>query len=324
MNHPTDRIEYIDFAAGVMIVWLLCYHALWPMFETRVLQVIPWFFFFMPWFFYKSGYFFSPKPLRTAIKKDARKLLRQYVIWSIIGYICYFLQLYFYDHLTFRTLLYRSLKSLFLIGAVPINLSLWFLPILFVVHFLVTVLCRKFDLIWIGLTCLLLSIAIHYIPYVNTIRPIYATAWGLFFFCGGAYLRKYEQNKWVIGVATIVLLIAYIFTKTPITYDCSHEIAWYEYVYWYPASIAGCVVLNNICRWFTKLPSFLFKWVGRHAMLFFVMQGIIYVVVHDWLYHIHPEWYATWQGLVLVGIAYVVLIVPTCLIVDRIKNVKKS
>ena len=57
-------------------------------------------------------------------------------------------------------------------------------------------------------------------------------------------------------------------------------------------------------------------------MLFYVMQGVICVVIPDWLCHNQLALYNSWIGVVIVCVAYIVLIVPTCLIVDRIKENK--
>lgn len=253
----SNRLEHIDIGAGIMILWLLWYHALWPIYESRVLETIPWLFFFMPWFFYKSGYFFTSKPIKATIKKDAGKLLWQYMIWSIIGYAYYIVSLYLYDELTLKTIIYRPLHSLFAVGAVPANRSLWFLPILFVVHQMVNVLSRKISLLWIGIVSMLIAIGLYLPDFAEMPRPLYATFWGMCFFSFGAYLRKYEQNKYVILLSVIILLIAFLFTTTPTVYD--QRVDWYMYIYWYPACIAGCIIFNNVCR---CIHTYIHTWRG--------------------------------------------------------------
>ena len=207
----TTRIDHIDIAAGIMILWLLLYHALWPIYESEVLHTIPWFFYFMPWFFYKSGYFFAPKPLNVTIRKDASKLLKQYAIWSIIGFFFYIAELLMFgDGISFHTLFYKPLRNLIFIGAVPVDRSLWFLPVLFFVHLLATIFSRKVDLLWVGIICLIIAVALHFIHYDNMPRPIYATAWGLFFFSVGNKLSKIENNILVFLGAIAVLIVEFL------------------------------------------------------------------------------------------------------------------
>jgi len=57
-------------------------------------------------------------------------------------------------------------------------------------------------------------------------------------------------------------------------------------------------------------------------MTFYVAQGIIYVVIYDWLVYCHEEYYATWTGVFLCLIAYLILIVPLCHCLDKYSGKK--
>ena len=50
---------------------------------------LPWLFFFMPWFFYKSGNLFNSRDERQLLKGDIKKLIGNFIIWSLVGYICF-------------------------------------------------------------------------------------------------------------------------------------------------------------------------------------------------------------------------------------------
>ncbi len=136
---PRQRIPFIDFAAGIMILWMIIYHALcyeWG-FISRGIEItnpcvyFPYLSFFMPWFFYKSGQFFEKRPMKESLSKDARKLLLTFVIWSAIGYTFYLLFGTLNHSLTLRSATYSIARGLFLTGKVPINEPLWFLLTLF-------------------------------------------------------------------------------------------------------------------------------------------------------------------------------------------------
>ena len=106
-----ERIPYIDLGAGIMILWVLLFHALGKHFalELQGLQNVagdsslpdgthayidangiiraldaraffPYLHFFMPWFFYKSGQFFKKRDAKELIEKDTRKLLYPFII----------------------------------------------------------------------------------------------------------------------------------------------------------------------------------------------------------------------------------------------------
>ena len=89
------RLPWLDFASGIMILWMIIYHALqtawnyelnglWNITDLSLLPegvhafinsegnlevlnpclVFPWLHFFMPWFFYKSGQFFQKRSVK--------------------------------------------------------------------------------------------------------------------------------------------------------------------------------------------------------------------------------------------------------------------
>ena len=58
-----NRLKYLDVASGIMTIWVIVFHAIYPMYGTDELKVIPWLYYFMPWFFYKAGMMFHPKEI---------------------------------------------------------------------------------------------------------------------------------------------------------------------------------------------------------------------------------------------------------------------
>lgn len=317
-----ERIGYMDIGAGVMILWLLCYHALFMKYETSPLVVIPWFFYFMPWFFYKSGYFFSQKPVLEGVRKDARKLLLPFVFWSAIGYVGYLILHVIYNGpITVHEAVYVPIRSFVLLGSIPINMPLLFLVVLPMVHVSANILCKRVNALVVAIVSMVVATGLHLMHWAYMPRIIYAMAWGVCFFCAGNWLRKYEQNVVLVVVSVIILVVTILYTPIPGTYDIADSLPLYWYVGWYPASIAGCVVLNNVSRWIDKVPNYVLKWVGRHAMTFYVMHGIVCVVIQKWLAHNQIEWYRSTVGLIIVFVAYLVVIVPICIIKDRrLKN----
>lgn len=328
-----SRISYWDLGAGIMILWLLYYHALYPMYGREILNVFPYLFFFMPWFFYKSGYFYTPNPLKENAYRDARKLLKQFVVWGAIGYLCYMLHHYLlYDDVTMRMAFYTPVRSLLLGGAVWGNSALWFLLTLFFVRQVAAWLYPKYNTALIMVVSALLAWAIHFIDYQYMPGYVYTTAWGLCFFSAGYLLKQYEQNKWLILAALIILFVTFSFTEIPSVYKKEDTIEWYWYILWYPASIAGCVVFLNICRWIDMLGKRIFKnvqcdmpfpilkWVGVNAMTFYVAHAIICRITQEIIGVYYSQYYDSWIGLLIVIVAYIVIIVPLCFMVNMIKS----
>ena len=142
VNTPeTNRLPWLDFASGVMILWMIVYHVIqvaWGS-EVNPCVVFPWLHFFMPWFFYKSGMFFQKRSVKELWMKDRQKLLKAFLIWSIVGYALFLLIGICNQTLTLRNTTYLVIRRLFMTGAPPLNTPLWFLLTLFGVRFVANI-----------------------------------------------------------------------------------------------------------------------------------------------------------------------------------------
>ena len=247
-----ERLTYLDIAAGIMTIWVMVFHAIYPMYGREELTVVPWFYYFMPWFFYKAGMMFRPKDMRDEIRGGWKKLIITFIIWSFIGWLAYIGWHWFAGDLTPRIAFYSPLRSLLLTASVPLNGAIWFLPILFLVRIIGNWLIGKniragWIILGSGLVVLMLKL-LHW-----RFMPAYidATAWGLFFFACGYLLKGKETNKWIAGVAAL-LFIGSLFTDIPSVYSKSGTPL--IQALWYPACVAGCITFNNICRMVATVP----------------------------------------------------------------------
>lgn len=83
-----ERIEWLDYLSGLLIVWKIVYHAFIYTGNKHILiceELYRAFYFFMPWFFFKSGMFAVEKTIKVCVIFSAKKLLVPYVIFSILG-----------------------------------------------------------------------------------------------------------------------------------------------------------------------------------------------------------------------------------------------
>lgn len=311
-----NRLRYLDLASGVMIIWLLLYHALYPMVGDNISGKIPFLYFFMPWFFYKSGMMFHLSEPKELIKKDYSKLIRTFIIWSIIGYVFYLLWHGFRLHdLSFRIALYCPIRSFILGGSVPINTALWFLPVLFLVRQIANYGISKMHPLWMVLcglilTAITLTIRSRFFPFWLS-----STCWGLFFFCSGYYLKDKAEKWWVILIAAIVFIGSF-FTAIPSVYS-DNSPQWHNFILWLPACVCSSITYNNICRWLEKgidcvchgkwfFP--IFSYVGKNSMTYYVGHYIIFKLGFDVIALLKEEWYSSWQGLCIVIVCYAVIL----------------
>ncbi|MBQ0088570.1 MAG: acyltransferase [Prevotellaceae bacterium] len=320
-----NRLKYLDLASGIMIVWLLLYHALYPMVGDNISGKIPFLYFFMPWFFYKSGMMFHLSNSKKLLKKDYSKLIRTFIIWSIIGYVVYLLWHGCKLHdLSLRIALYCPIRSLALGGSIPLNSALWFLPVLFLVRQIANYGISKIHPLWMVLfsliaTAIMLTIKSRFFPFWLS-----STCWGLFFFCVGYYLKD-KENKWWVTLVALILCAGSYFTAIPSVYS-DNSPQWHNFMLWLPACVCACITFNNVCRWLERsidnvchgkwfFP--IFSYVGRNSMTYYVGHYLIFKLGFDIIATHKAEWYASWQGLCIVIGCYAVILTSISIFLTR-------
>ena len=161
-----EREHYIDVIAGIMIFWMILGHC--SFFSHQSVPFYSLLSFYMPWFFYKSGMFFASRDSVSLLKKDSKKLLRYYLIYSAIGWLVWSIcgiadgSLGFGDcfALTLKTFLYR--------GCIKGNGALWFLLSFFIVrqfsNFLIN---KKLQTHILAFICFTIAAALYAIGWYN-------------------------------------------------------------------------------------------------------------------------------------------------------------
>lgn len=315
-----ERIPYIDLGAGIMILWMIIFHALgqaycmelydlWDVMDLSLLPegthayinaegrvaplsavvVFPYLHFFMPWFFYKSGQFFKKREKGSLLHKDSNKLLRQFVIWSVIGYMVFLCFCYAEGNFTFRQVIYRVARCLFLEGYIMLNVPLWFLLTLFGVRQVANIVLPKKEgdkFYWLRcLTIILLGYTISYFAFRldHRLLPQWIAngASGLAFFTMGYCLQKYETKWWLI-LPCVFAYIASCIWGFPIVGMKDNFLHSGIYLLNMPACFAGIVVFNVICRYvarYLRVLSLPFEYIGKYAMIIYVSHGILYTSV---------------------------------------------
>lgn len=345
----TSRLPWLDFASGIMILWMIVYHAistawgyevhdLWGITDASLLPegvhafincngklellnpcvVFPWLHFFMPWFFYKSGQFFKKTSTKDLWKKDSQKLLKTFVIWSAIGYIFYLLIGLLNDSLTLRNTTYSIVRGLFLTGKVPINTPLWFLLTLFGVRFVANKLLpdREEKYMWLKIAVMILSgYVVSYLAYRYNHRllPYWVAngAAGLSFFTVGYAMRDYEQ-KWLVIVPCILVYVLGCVFGFPIVDMWPNQLVAGNYLLWIPSALCCIIAYNALCQWtyqFIRIKPI--ELVGKNAMMIYVIHILIVTIFVDLvLYYCN----VSIQSLAVIGliIAVYAVMLPLC------------
>lgn len=328
---PKQRIPYIDFAAGIMILWMIIYHALcygWG-FNSHGVEItnpcvyFPYLSFFMPWFFYKSGQFFEKCPMKENLTKDVRKLLLTFIIWSAIGYAMFLLFGILNHSLTLRSATYSIARGLFLTGKVPINEPLWFLLTLFGVRFVANAILPDRNSKYMGLSIIAIAVLGYGVAYLayrfnHPLLPFWIAngASGLAFFALGYGMRDYEHKWWIIVPCVLVYVIC-CFIGFPLVDMMFNKLLAGNYLLWLPVAFCGIITFNALCRFIYRFIRIkLIEIAGQNAMNIYVTHILIvltctFILEYFDLSRLFP--YTIW---ILLG-SYVLCLPICCYLLNR-------
>ena len=361
-NHPITsspseaRLPWLDFASGIMILWMIVYHAiqaswcyevrdLWGITDASLLPegihafinsdgklevlnpcvVFPWLHFFMPWFFYKSGQFFKKQCTEELWKKDSKKLIKTFVIWSLVSYVFFLVFGWLNNSLTFRSATYSVVRALFLRGFIPINCPLWFLLTLFGVRFVANQLLPKRDDNNVCLKIVALVLTSYVVSYLtfrfnHRLLPYWIAngTSGLCFFMLGYALRDWEKKWWVILTSVSICLVSYIIDCPAIVDMFNNSLLLGKYLLWIPISLSCIISFNFICRVFNKHARVrIIENIGCNAMTILVTHCLIYATISQILSHLTINL----PYLIVLGIivfSYIIILPICCFLKNKI------
>lgn len=302
------RVDYIDLGAGILIIWVMMFHAInnahvYGQTDARV--AIPFLTFSMPWFFYKSGQFFNPARGWEGVRRDVRKFLIPFAQWTLIGYAVQLIVLLIDHDLSFQTAVVDSLYKFYIYGYIPIDVPLWFVLSLFVTKVIAQGLLTK------GihpLACMIGGLTVSYLHFLvngndEPVLPVYIAnvAQGIAFFMMGYMWSKYETNRWLM-VVCMTGYVALQVTGYPIVGLHRNVLLQGPYLMWPVSAYCGIVAFNNVCRWIGRIAPL--NYAGRHAMTLLLSHGIIYMT---WVHYstLHPV-----VTVVCIAICYALFLIP--------------
>ena len=355
----STRLPWLDFASGIMILWMIVYHAiqvvwgyelrdLWHITDIAQLPdgvhafinsdgklealnpcvVFPWLHFFMPWFFYKSGQFFRKRSIKELWQKDTHKLLKAFVIWSAVGYVFFLFFGLLNDTLTLRGATYSVIRGLFLRGYVPINGPCWFLLTLLGVRFVANIALPERGDKYTVLKYYVVAVGyvISYLAYRfnHRLLPYWVAngAAGLSFFALGYALRDWEQKWWVVVPSMLVYIVgcAYGF---PTVDMFDNVLLKGSCCLWIPLALCCIIFFNALCRVLYKyLRIKPIELIGRNAMTILVIHCLIYASISTIFGYFNIQ-NRSIGYFFLILVAYAIILPISCWVGNRIKSHKK-
>lgn len=323
-NHPITsspseaRLPWLDFASGIMILWMIIYHALqaswgyevrdlWGITDASLLPkgihafinsegklevlnpcvVFLWLHFFMPWFFYKSGQFFKKNSITDNLKKDSRKLLKAFLIWSTVGYVFFLVFGLIDGSLNFKSATYSIVRNLLLNGQIPINGPCWFLLSLFGVRQVANILlpqrgskCFIFGLM--GVVLISYFFAFFANRFNNDLLPYWIGNGiaGLCYFSLGYALKDRESNSCVIVLSVLVTVSFGVFGFPMVNMFYNKLFSGNFYLLWIPVSLCCIITFNALCKLLNEFVRVkIIENIGRNALTILVTHCLIYLTI---------------------------------------------
>lgn len=256
-----DRQSGLDSLAGILIIYMILYHCIQHAdLQNSVLYDIlhRFLFFFMAWFYYKGGMFHSKKAVKEMVISSAKRLLKPYVVFSLIAHLCCCLSCVVSGDYNIIHYTLSPVKQILLFEAPSWNLPLWFLISLFVV--------KNFFNYW----------SLHFNPYIllvfgvvafltshnSQVNPIFIQniALGLFFYTCGYIIGKVKMSKILFVILGCVYLWAF-FHPSYVDFRANIVDNHTNYILWLVACIVGILLYNHIF----VITSFILKKIYLHA-----------------------------------------------------------
>lgn len=308
------RVEYIDLAGGILIIWIIIFHAIngckvFGEVDARV--ALPFLTFSMPWFFYKSGQLFKPN---GSVRADVGKLLIPFLKWSAIGYAIYLIVLLAGNTLSWQTAVKDVINTFYIYGYIHVNVPAWFALSLFFVR----VFSRKLIQWRVSpLLCIVVGVAFGYGFHLlaNPHLPFYIAniVMGIAFFMVGYRFSRYESNIWLFTLCFAGYVAFLIFGPSIVGHHRNVLLAGH-FLLWPLFAYCGIVTFNNICRWVdgavsrSALRNFRpISFIGRNTMTILMLHAFVYFPIQR-LSPLSP-----WQNVGLIFLGYVLLLTPILL-----------
>ena len=322
------RLAYIDVVAGIMIIWMIFAHC--RVFSSVKLPFPNFLCFFMPWFFYKSGLFFRTKSYKEMVRKDSRKFLRYFIVYSLIGWIVWSICGLADHSLQPKDCLLKQISSFVKYGCFKGNGALWFLLTIFIVRQLANVILKGSHNQYHSLTTAFVCFA--FALFLNIIKWHHHSWWfgnifsGLCFFLLGYWLKNKEQKRILFLLSAIVYFLfvgAYYFGWIggfPFLYMHANKMHSGSYILYYPMALAGIVLINNIFGYLCKHVRFrILEYVGHNALNFYVTHWIFLIFVAFIAKSIfHVESHSTQLAIFIV--ANIVFLPMISIFIDSLKT----
>ena len=236
--------------------------------------------FFMPWFFFKAGFYFREKKVFDEVKSGFVRLLKPYLLFSILGECVYLLIEGCKNGLTTDELFVVPIKEFFAFGAPAGNMPLWFLLTLFVARVLFQCLKKIRINDWtVVLVFYVLAIFFH---YYSVDRPLLLgnLSMGMCCLVFGKIWRSVKKDNRLVIMCFVIYVFFVVIGCTNVGLRGNDFVNNRIYPFWLVFAATSIICINYLgerigkLRWLTSY----FGKIGRNSMDVYVWHWIFIVV----------------------------------------------
>lgn len=270
--YTDNRQEHLVYAHGLMIFHMMFFHlCVSTLYNTPLYYpLLHSLSFFMAWFFFKSGMFIKERSISQTLIYGVKKLLIPALVFSLIGYITYFL----FERPQFN--ISNEFGFFYVFGAFRGNVPMWFLFSMFIVQISFKIM-RKCNLqpwaiAFIALIFYFIDKYIGFRPYWTYNIPL-----GLFFYSLGFTLKELQYKK-IIQVVSLIVFFGLFFFRFEINF---RDGLFDPYFITIPWTLAGCILTNNLFKRISQINISPLRFLGIHAMEFYCIHIIILYIIEQ-------------------------------------------
>ena len=285
-NDIHSRERYVDVIAGIMIAWMILGHCRY--FSGVSLPFFKFLSFYMPWFFYKSGLFFTAKESKQLLKKDVSKLLRYFIVYSVLGWLVWCVCGLIDGTISLKGCIVLPLYQFLHHGSIEGNGALWFLLTLLLVRQIANMMIFKKlppPLPALAVACYITAFSLFSIGWHDHSWWLGNILSGLCFFLLGYWMRDKGNNRWLLLLSTVgggLVIAAYcigLIDDFPYLYMHANKMYNGSYLLFYPTAMAGIIVTNYFFRLLCKRVRFrVLEYIGVNSMTFYTTHWIVFVL----------------------------------------------
>lgn len=202
--------------------------------------------------------------------KSAKRLIKPFIIYSLIGHVCFCVLNIVKGNISLGV--FFPIKELLLVGSISGNLPLWFLLSLFGCRLIFNyALNKNVPVPLVAIVSLAFASLLHFTGYEY---PLYVAniSTGLFFMSLGYLITmRLTITPPLLAICLILWILAQLFPS--FVSMRNNELTCGYYLLWMVYSLAAIISINAICQKFRRIFS-CFEIVGRYSMEIYCIHWI--------------------------------------------------